>query len=214
MKSIILIQHCQSEHHVNGLTGGWTDTPLTRLGRKQAKAIGVRLAAELLPKVGTLYTSDLLRTAQTAEAIARHAGIEPALCPELREINIGEGTWKTVEWLRQNQSPIPPAEQRNFIDHRMLPGAETKREFFARTAGFLERLEGQEERVILVTHGGVVMNVIYWWLRLPVKAMNNSYVRCSPGSISYLEEDALGYRSIKALNDTRHLDGLKREGRV
>ena len=43
MGNIILIQHCQSEHHVNNMSGGWTDTPLTELGRKQAEMIGEKL---------------------------------------------------------------------------------------------------------------------------------------------------------------------------
>ena len=37
MGKIILIQHCQSEHHINNMSGGWTDTPLTEFGRKQAE---------------------------------------------------------------------------------------------------------------------------------------------------------------------------------
>lgn len=40
MRKIILIQHCQSEYHINNLTGGWTDTSLTDLGQKQADLLG------------------------------------------------------------------------------------------------------------------------------------------------------------------------------
>ena len=29
MKQIITIQHCQSEHHVTGMMGGWNDWDLT-----------------------------------------------------------------------------------------------------------------------------------------------------------------------------------------
>ena len=50
MKLILLIQHCQSEHHVRGMAEGWTDTSLTDLGRKQAESIGIRLAAESFGK--------------------------------------------------------------------------------------------------------------------------------------------------------------------
>jgi hypothetical protein len=25
MRKIIVIQHCQSEHHINNMTGGWTE---------------------------------------------------------------------------------------------------------------------------------------------------------------------------------------------
>ncbi|HJF33229.1 MAG TPA: histidine phosphatase family protein, partial [Sporosarcina psychrophila] len=47
MGNIILIQHCQSAHHINNMSGGWTDTPLTDLGRKQAKLIGDKLKEEI-----------------------------------------------------------------------------------------------------------------------------------------------------------------------
>lgn len=43
MSNIILIQHCQSEHHINNISGGWTDTSLTELGRKQGEIIGEKL---------------------------------------------------------------------------------------------------------------------------------------------------------------------------
>ena len=35
--AIIIVRHGQSEHHVRGLTGGWTDTPLTALGHGQRR---------------------------------------------------------------------------------------------------------------------------------------------------------------------------------
>lgn len=47
MRKIIIIQHCQSEHHINNMSGGWTDTPLTDLGRKQAELIGLKLKKDL-----------------------------------------------------------------------------------------------------------------------------------------------------------------------
>ena len=47
MDEIILVQHCQSEHHINELSGGWTDTPLTEIGRAQAKKAGQRLKNEI-----------------------------------------------------------------------------------------------------------------------------------------------------------------------
>ena len=37
--------HRESEHQVTGLTGGWTDTPLTGSGRDQVSATAVYLLA-------------------------------------------------------------------------------------------------------------------------------------------------------------------------
>ncbi|MDQ0230682.1 histidine phosphatase family protein [Metabacillus malikii] len=62
MNSLIFIQHCQSEHHINNMSGCWTDTPITDTGRKQAKLIGDKLIEEIVDiKEYILYSSDLSR---------------------------------------------------------------------------------------------------------------------------------------------------------
>ena len=40
MKTIILVQHTESEHHINGHIGAWQDWNLTAKGREQAFKIG------------------------------------------------------------------------------------------------------------------------------------------------------------------------------
>ncbi|CAM3657971.1 hypothetical protein MALU111345_16490 [Marinicrinis lubricantis] len=42
MRKIYIIQHCQSEHHINNMSGGWTDAPLTELGREQTELVGLK----------------------------------------------------------------------------------------------------------------------------------------------------------------------------
>lgn len=104
MNRIILIQHCQSAHHVNGMTGGWTDTPLTDLGRQQAAAIAARLKRDLADTPFQLYSSDLKRAAQTAEIVGEELGMTAQLVPDLREFNGGVATGKTREWANENIS--------------------------------------------------------------------------------------------------------------
>ena len=87
MQHIITVQHTQSVHHTNGMVGSWTDWDLTELGREQADRIGRALKEELAGKNVILYSSDLKRARQTAEAIAKHLGTEPILRQELRERN-------------------------------------------------------------------------------------------------------------------------------
>ena len=85
MKHIITVQHTQSVHHINGMVGSWTDWELTELGKKQADNIGRKLHDELAGKDVVIYSSDLKRAKQTADAIARYLGAEIILRTELRE---------------------------------------------------------------------------------------------------------------------------------
>ena len=102
LNRIILIQHCQSEHHVNGMTGGWTDTPLTHLGRQQAAAIAARLKRDLAGTPCRLYASDLKRAAQTAEIVAEELALTVQHVPGLREFNGGAATGRTRQWAEEN----------------------------------------------------------------------------------------------------------------
>jgi broad specificity phosphatase PhoE len=71
LKHLYVVTHPQSQHHTEGRVGGWYDRGLTELGLLQASAIGERLRELILDDAPTeLYSSDLLRAAQTAEAIA------------------------------------------------------------------------------------------------------------------------------------------------
>ena len=82
MKTIITIQHTQSVHHINGMVGSWTDWELSDLGIQQANRIGEKLKVELAEKKFVMYSSDLLRAKQTAEAVGKHLGLTPILRSE------------------------------------------------------------------------------------------------------------------------------------
>ena len=85
---VLFVRHGESEHHVKGLTGGWTDTPLTDLGRQQIRSTAERLKS--MVKGGELFCcSDLLRAQQSAEIICAVLGYEPRVMQWLREINNG-----------------------------------------------------------------------------------------------------------------------------
>lgn len=97
MKNIITIQHTQSVHHTNGMIGAWTDWELTELGKQQAFNIGKALRKEITNKRYVMYASDLLRAKQTADIIACLLEIVPIYKRELREINLGSATGKSVK---------------------------------------------------------------------------------------------------------------------
>src|SRR3954471_16764384 len=90
MNTLILIRHGQSDQHVRDVTGGWTDTRLTDLGRMQAQRVGQRLKRLLGPRPARLIASDLSRAAEFARIIADGCELDPKFYEELRELNNGD----------------------------------------------------------------------------------------------------------------------------
>ncbi len=203
MRTLIIVQHCQSEHHVNELTGGWTDTPLTPLGRRQAECIGERLSRELGPRPCPVYASDLQRAWQTAEVVSLALGVEPIETQGLREWNGGAATGKTKAWAEKHVNRTDDS----LFDQVAFEGAETWREFHARTCRAMEELAAERHTtVIAVTHGGAASNIVCWWLRLPLDALpERTPFHGSPGSISVLRTNAFGNPVLERFNDRSHL---------
>ena len=206
MNRLILIQHCQSEHHVNGLCGGWTDTPLTELGRSQAAAIAARLANDLVDTPCRLYSSDLKRAAETAEILGRELDLVPQFMPGLRECNGGSATGKTRQWARENTSPDLA---QCLFDCHPWPDAESWREFYSRVASCMARLSDEHDEELLpiiVTHGGALLNIVVWWLGIPLDDLpERTPFTASPGSISILKANRPHSIAIERLNDVSHL---------
>lgn len=207
MGKVIIIQHCQSEHHINDLTGGWTDTPLTKLGQGQANRIGIRLNNEIDSSEYTLYSSDLMRTKETAKIIANHLNLNIIEEKGLREINNGIAIGMTKAWAKENGNLR--TKDGFDIDYLAFPKGETVRMFYKRTHECMEKIyAAKKENIIIVTHGGTVSNILAWWLKLRPEILNEACFLASPGSISILTKSRYGQNALRAFNDTLHLEGL------
>ncbi|MHA2001714.1 MAG: histidine phosphatase family protein [Promethearchaeota archaeon] len=209
MVNIILVQHCQSEHHINDMSGGWTDTPLTKLGREQANLIGQRLNREINKERKedyAIFSSDLKRAWQTAEIIGEHLNLNVIADKGLREINTGVAAGKTKEWANSNRNP---KNEINFdLDYQEFQNGETWRQFYSRVCSCLERLfdlNAAKKNLIIVTHGGTLGFIIAWWMKFEEHMLSKSYFSASPASLSFLQETENHRHILKSLNDTSHL---------
>ncbi|UCD45343.1 MAG: histidine phosphatase family protein [Candidatus Bathyarchaeota archaeon] len=212
MKRLILIRHGEAEHMTGDYTGGWTDLPLTELGRRQARAVAKRLGRELEGVRFELLCSDLIRARETADIIGEELGVAPRAQPELRELNNGVASGKTKEEASAHFSePTKP-----YIDWQPYPGAETWRRFHARVAGYMESLsETGDKTLVIVAHGGTIINIINWWLELDMETVNRVSFSVTPASITVLGTTVFHERSIERLNDVSHLlDGGLLEDRL
>ena len=142
-----LVRHGESEGNAARIFTGQRDSPLTARGREQAEAV-----AEELEKVkfDRIVSSDLSRTRDTAEVIARRQGIPVEVIPELREINVGDRTGTPFDEARG----LPNWSDEGFV---AWPGGESLDQVLARTRGAIERLtrESPGKTILVVGHGGV-----------------------------------------------------------
>lgn len=200
-KTVILIRHAESEHHVKRLSGGWTDTPITELGHQQAHRVAQRLKAELGEAPVRVVTSDLLRTRDTAQHIGDAFGIEPIADERLREFNNGEAANLSQEEV-ERRWPRPAGAMG--LDERPWPGCESWRDFYARAGAFLDALDLDGPTPILVTHGGTVHVLVSHWLGLSPELMKAVNFSAHVTSLTVLREWH-GLREVERLNDVSHL---------
>ena len=203
MKHIITVQHTQSVHHTNGMVGSWTDWDLTELGKAQADRIGKKLCGELSGRDAALYSSDLKRAKQTAEAIAKHLGIEPVFRQELRERNLGQSCGKSVQWLRENiESP------ENTVDDRLFSDGESRRDAWNRLKSFYDEvINSKEENIIIVSHGDLlsIWNAMY--IGLPVESFYEVDIHGPAGGVSHMIIGDDGKHRVRHINDMSYITG-------
>jgi uroporphyrin-III C-methyltransferase/precorrin-2 dehydrogenase/sirohydrochlorin ferrochelatase len=190
-QDVILIRH--GDIGANGRYIGVTDTPLSALGARQAERL-----RGLGFKRG--WVSPLARSRQTAEL----AGIACEMHDDLREVDFGR-------WEGQTFSEIETSDAQLIEPWRMLapdftfPGGESLAAFDARIARLAARIEKQDGRVVLVTHGGVIRALVCHWLGRSAEARLGLDV--APASVTRLRL-AHGRATTVALNERDHLEGL------
>lgn len=205
-KHITLIRHGESQHHVQGLTGGWTDTSLTERGLLQAEATGRELATWKLTAGVELISSDLLRARETTGAIVQQLkGMVPIYYSELRELNNGRAKGLTLEAAKKIALPVTTPT----CDWIPYPEAENWRMLSARMWGFMDKFvsRSQADHLLIVSHGLAIEGLVQWWLGLGEDHWNKVSFEFDCASITKLTINKHGQRTITKLNDTGHLTG-------
>jgi probable phosphoglycerate mutase len=159
---IIAVRHGETPWNVDTRIQGHLDIDLNEKGQWQAQRVGAALAEEAIDCV---YSSDLQRAHNTAQAIARHnlhlGNREVIRHQGLRERAFGhfEGqTWADIaqKW------PVESERWKQRDPDFAPPGGETPRQLLARVSAALNDIAAQHpgEHIALVAHGGV-MDMLY-----------------------------------------------------
>lgn len=222
MKRIFLIQHCESEHHLNGMVGAWTDWNLTERGREQARLTGKWLLDNEFKeyKKGTesdseqadssilksfplpntqIYCSPLNRAMQTAEEMMKYLDAPITYRDEIREVSAGEAHGHTNQWLRDNEAPHP---EEYAADYHSFPDADSDRDLWNRIWPFYQEiLRSEAQNIFIVSHGCTLS-----FLQCMLMGHTDVTVRARiaphgpAGSISKFELNDAGRMSLYYLN--------------
>ncbi|MDP7174943.1 MAG: histidine phosphatase family protein [SAR324 cluster bacterium] len=165
---IILIRHGETEWNSQQRMQGHSNSDLSEVGRGQIQALG-----ELMKNVSFdhIYSSDSLRARQTAEAITQYSGHTLQFDQRIREKNLGVFEGLTSTEAKERHPEIYRLFKTAGANYVIYEGESTQ-QLLERALEFIEeiRLRHPQERVVMVTHGGVVRVLMKHALGLSIDA--------------------------------------------
>ena len=165
---IILIRHGETEWNSQKRMQGHSNSDLSEVGMGQIQALG-----ELMKNVSFdhIYSSDSLRTRQTAEAITQYSGHTLQFDQRIREKNLGVFEGLTSTEAKERHPEIYRLFKTAGANY-VIDEGESTQQLLERALEFIEEIRRRhpQERVVMVTHGGVVRVLMKHALGLSIDA--------------------------------------------
>ena len=155
-KIFYVFRHGETDANLAGVwQGQGVNKPLNNTGIKQAENLAEKMSGLGIEKI---YSSPLLRAKQTAEAVAKRAGIQVEILPELTEGGLGdfEGVKKTD--IAEQNPEFWAKWYDDVIDMSLrCPNGESKQEMQDRMfEGFEKMLQTPEKVIGVASHSGAM----------------------------------------------------------
>jgi broad specificity phosphatase PhoE len=195
-----LLRHGQTPMSVQKRYAGRTDAPLTEVGAQQAAAAAKRLASAGL---GVIVTSPLLRTVQTAQAVAAVTGAAVVTDDGFRETDFGAWEGLTFAEVRERW----PAEISAWMADPEVapPGGESFTDVSARVTEALGRVLAARagQTVLIVSHVTPIKMLVTAALLAPPAALYRMHLDVA--ALCEIDWYADGPAVLRSFNDTSHL---------
>jgi len=158
---ITLVRHAEVIEEYIGKYNGHIDIPISKNGKKQAKALGEKLSPIKFDKI---YCSDLLRAKQTLELFEFDQ--EVIYSNQLREKSWGEDEGKSFDDIISEGR-----EYKNFEQWINELDGETINKYTKRVEKYFNNtiLNTKDKNILIVTHSGLIKTFI--------KIINNSSIK-------------------------------------
>ena len=212
-RTITLVRHGETQGNIDDKAHGHFDAPLTQLGRRQAEALGKRLAGT---KFDAIYSSDLQRAVDTANAItAHHPDLQIQTRPQLREYHFGD--YEDSLWDEIGEAEPDFYRRWKNLSTRIdveFPGGESVRGIWDRVGACTDEIisnhEEENARILIVGHGGSLEALFAHILKLRIT--NQWCFVFENTSVTELYEHPYSPDAwrVGLFNDTSHLNGIGR----
>jgi 2,3-bisphosphoglycerate-dependent phosphoglycerate mutase len=199
---IIAVRHGETAWNVDARIQGQLDIGLNDTGRWQARRVGEALANEPITAV---YSSDLGRAHETAQAVAEVAGIPVVADEGLRERSFGIFEGKTFDEIHETWPDHAHNWRKRIPEWQPPDGGESLLELRERVTRTMRELAARHpgEQIVVVAHGGV-LDTLY---RIATGQEVNSprTWELPNGAINRLLWTPEGF-TLVGWSDTQHLD--------
>ena len=151
MAKVFLVRHGATDWNKEKRAQGHADIDLNEEGHKQAASAANELAHM---DIDAVFSSDLNRAVDTAQAIASAHGKEVVIDPDFREIDQGEWEGLTADEIRERWPDLWGPNRH----YNARPGGESPQQVRERALAALERAvrAHPEGRIVVVSHGGTI----------------------------------------------------------
>jgi len=161
MATVLLVRHGETAWNREGRIQGWAPTPLTERGHEQARGVAAHLAAD--HDVDRVVASDLRRTSETARPVARETGAPVSFDRGWRERSFGVFEGMLAADLFEAHPEYGVFETGYAAATETPENGESIVDARERVLDAWERLLADldaDGTVVVVTHGGPVMNLV------------------------------------------------------
>jgi broad specificity phosphatase PhoE len=163
------------------------DEPISERGQEESGKLWSYLCDK---QISAIYISGYLRTRQTIAHVAKQSGMTPVVDERLNEIDNGRLDNMSEREVQEKYPEFWKVYRERTADFR-FPGGETGEEACRRIAEFLDekRQAHPTENIILVSHEGLIRQLMCHIMNIPVYKRGNFYVDfCGITEISYQPE--------------------------
>ncbi len=196
-----IVRHGETEHNINGMAQGHTDSPLTPNGIKQATDLSMMFKD--IP-FDIAFASDLSRAYKTAEIILSGRDIKVTTSELLRERNYGIYDGRPARLFKEENmemfellKTLPLLEKRKI---KFAPSIESDEEIINRLITFLNiiKIEHTDKTILITTHGGIMrafLNHLDWNGEEDLRAgaiKNTGYIKLKINENNFLIEEVVG----------------------